>query len=256
VIALVRSLLAIGELNLAQRQTDAAVGWVRSLNRRNPERALIWGVAQAYLEFGYPQRALELLQQWRIETGLRQRLTTLFGAQMNDDDLRLKRLRLQALLSLRKGAYDGEINALTQELRTAAPRLLDGDALISFYADGLLRPLLAAGRIHQAWALLPEICAALAVGSGSKHGARVREISVLLARQVRLEAARGEESSMSREPLTRFLLELWRRDVEKGIWQVVHSVEGAIPLLLALEGPSALVAVGEAAAGGWGKTRE
>ncbi len=254
VIALVRSLLAIGELNLAQRQTDAAVAWVRGLNRRNPERALIWGVAQAYLEFGYPQRSLELLQQWRVETGFRQRLSTFFGAQMNDDDLRLKRLRLQGLLDLHKDKSNGEVDSLVQELRVAGPRLLDGDALISFYVDGLLRPLLTAGRTAQAWTLLPEICGVLAVGSGSKHGARVREISVLLARQARLETASGENSA-SREPLTRFLLELWRGDVKKGIWQVVHSIEGAIPLLLALEGPAALVAIAESAAAGWGETR-
>lgn len=249
-ITLVRSLLAVGDLNIAAEQTGQALVWVRSLQRRNPERALIWGLAEAYIEFGQPLMALELLQQWRAETGIRLRVRSIFGSTFSDDDLRLKRLRLQALLNLRRDAQAGEVDLLLEQLREWAPRLLEGEALISFYADGLLRPLLSAGRTQQAWSLLPQIRAALTSNTGSKHAARVAEICVLLARQMRLESTNRTATSTtatnttdSRNLLAQFLIDLWQTDAAKGEWQAVHSVEGSLPLLLALEGAQALVTI-------------
>ena len=131
-----------------------------------------------------------------------------------------------------------------------APRLLEGEALISFYADGLLRPLLSAGRTQQAWSLLPQIRTALTSNTGSKHAARVAEICVLLARQMRLESTNrtatnttATSTNDSRNLLAQFVIDLWQTDAAKGEWQAVHSVEGSLPLLLALEGAQALVTI-------------
>jgi hypothetical protein len=48
--------------------------------------------------------------------------------------------------------------------------------------------------------------------------------------------------------LCRLVCELWQADTQKGLWQTIHGVEGALPLLLALEGPDALVVVAQAVA--------
>lgn len=247
VIALVRSLLAVEEPALASQQVDAGLAWVRTLPTRNPERALIWGLAEAYLDFNQPQMALTLLQQWREETGMRRWWRNVTVRGLGDDELRLKRLRLAALLQIHGAAMHREIDALLQELRQWAPRLLEGEALISFYVDGLLRPLLNAGRTRQAWALLPLLAPVLANSTGNKHAARVQEIAALLARQVRLELIAGHEAP-SREPLARFAADLLNADSQRGIWQVVHGVEGILPLLMTLEGAQALVTIAHAAA--------
>ena len=253
-IALARGLLAVGDTFRADQEADKALAWVRALGKKNPERALIWGLAEAYLDYGRPDRALELLGEWRNEPGFMERLRARFGPTFGDDDLRIQRLRLQALLDLRGSATGppGEISGVIQQLRLWAPRLLEGEALGEFYADGLLRPLLAAGRVQQATALLPEVLDALAASTGDKHTARVREVAALLARQVRLQAAQPQSASADgaelRALLTQFLLDLWQKDAERGIWQAVHGVEGSLPLVLALDGPDALVTIAEAAA--------
>ncbi|MEZ4614236.1 MAG: hypothetical protein R2867_01800 [Caldilineaceae bacterium] len=50
-----------------------------------------------------------------------------------------------------------------------------------------------------------------------------------------------------RRVIDTFLRELWRENANRGIWQVVHSLEGALPLLLALEGVDALITIAHAA---------
>jgi hypothetical protein len=253
-IALVRGLLAVGDMFRADQETDKALAWVRALGKKNPERALIWGLAEANVDYGRPDRALELLGEWRNEPGFMDRLRARFGPTFGDDDLRIQRLRLQALLELRGStlAPPGEVSAVIEKLRLWAPRLLEGEALSEFYADGLLRPLLAAGRGQQAAALLPDVLDALAASTGDKHTARVREVAALLARQVRLHAAQAQGANGGgaelRALVTRFLLDLWQKDAERGIWQAIHGVEGSLPLVLALDGPDALAAIAEAAA--------
>lgn len=251
-IALVRGFLAVGDMFRADEQAAKALTWVRELGRKNPERALIWGLAEAYLDYGRPDKALDLLGTWRAEPGFMERLRARFGPTFSDDDLRIQRLRLQAMLDLRGTALvaPGEVSTVIQQLRQWAPRLLEGEALSEFYADGLLRPLLAAGRAQQAAALLPEVQAALAASTGEKHTARVREVAALLARQVRLQGTQGAPAAAEdvRPLLARFLVELWETDAGRGIWQAIHGVEGSLPLVLALDGPDALVTIAEAAA--------
>jgi hypothetical protein len=302
-LMLVRSLMALGENTMAAEQAQRALDWAESLTVRNPERALTWGLAEIYLHYQQPQIALQLLARWREPTGWRQQLRQLKGRlwseTINDDELRNRRLRLHALLQLtaQQVSGDGTITAATRlssadtgfttatgvaseeidpakeippllrSLRRAAPRLLDGEALLHFYMDGLLRPLLHTGHEQQAWALLPDLRTALLTTSGNKHAVRVHDLTQLLLTQLRLTQSLADElpprgagpSDRAEVPVQvraahdevrgvveGFLRDLWRDSATRGTWQVVHSLEGALPLLLTLEGPAALVALAQA----------
>jgi hypothetical protein len=250
-IALVRGLLAVDDLAAADSQAQQAMAWARSLPGRNPERALTWGLAEAYLEFGHPHRAIALIDEWRDEAGLFARMRNAFSQNMTDDELRLKRLKLQALLLLNTAGPTPDESKLVQEMVQWGPRLLEGEALVDHLADGLLRPLLAAGRTHDAWALLPALQAALATSSGDKHATRVRQVSALLARQVRLAAATSDVPPDGIEEdhavYANFLAELWAADAARGLWQTVHGMNGSMPLVLALEGPPTVAAIARVA---------
>lgn len=265
VIALVRSLLAVNEVQVADEQVRKAVTWVKSLDKRNPERATIWGLAEVYLEHQMPDAALRLLDHRYAPPTMGERMRKVFQNRPNDDELRDDRLRFQA--RLQQGAtWDKELYALYNQLRQWAPRLLDGEVLMSFYVDGLLRPLLAAGRTDLVWGLLPQVGEALNASSGDKHAAQVHRVTLILANQAAPEiveaimkspaegivASNGNYDNRS-DPLqalselTHFLVRLWESDVRKGLWQTIHGIEGSLALLLALEGPDALMTVAQVA---------
>ncbi len=244
-IALVRGLLALGETRRAAEQTQKALAWARSYAGQNPLRATTWGLAEVYLDHGMPDEALALLEARETPAGFFSRLRTMFQSAVTDDELRDDRLRLRALLQRHPNgsAADGkEIPALLNQLRTWAPKLLDGEALVGFYMDGLLRPLLTTGRRAVAWELLPDVAAALSASLGGRHAMHVQRVSALLAADL------GDEPPAAlRSTAVRFLRELWQAAAKRGIWQMVHSIEGSFPLLLALEGPEALAKIGRAA---------
>lgn len=257
VIALVRALLAMGDAQLADEQVRKAVAWLKSLDKRNPERATIWGLVEVYLEHKMPDAALRLLELRYTPPTMGERMRKVFQNRPNDDELRNDRLRFQALLQ-QGAAWDKELYALYNELRQWAPQLLDGEMLMSFYVDGLLRPLLAAGRADLVWALLPQICAALNASSGDKHTVQVQRITTVLANQAAPEidanyafddvpnGPNGDKGSITNpieahHELAKFLVHLWEGDVRKGLWQTVHGVEGSLSLLMALEGAEALM---------------
>ena len=239
-LALVRGLLAAGEGPLAAEQVGKALAWACTQEGRNPERAITWGLAEIYLKQHEPDRALQLLDRWRTSTGLRQRLRALRGKQLDDDGLRNQSLRLQALLQ--RNSNNREMQKLFTELSAWAPRLLDGEALINFYGQGLLQPLLVAGKYKPVWDLLPKIHTALGKLNGHKHAVRVTEITTLLAQQLAPSAPLHDDPGVS-PILEDFLVKLWQASAQRGIWQCVHSIEGSLPLLLALEGPQALVTI-------------
>jgi hypothetical protein len=265
-LALVRGLLAVGEPQLAEEQAKSALSWARSQQSRNPERAITWGLAQIYLEYGQPDRALQLLDLWREPTGWRQRWQSVLGKRLDDDTLRLRGLRLRSLLQRggphREGdlrLYSQEVRRLLAELRTWAPRLLEGEALVNFYLDNLFRPLLVAGKLGQAWDLLAELVQVLNRTGGDKHANHVREVARQLRHQLLLATVATASSNGDHpaaepsaippelsEPLRKFLINLWQTSAQRGPWQIVHSLEGSLPLLLALEGPLALVALARA----------
>jgi hypothetical protein len=264
-LSLVRGLLAVDEPALAQEEAQRALAWARSRPDRNPERAIIWGLTGIYLDYGLPAQALQWLAQWREPTGWRHRFETLWRNPMDDDALRLRSLRLRALLQQGPPAGDAatlrtyarELQQLETDLRTWAPRLLEGEALVHAYVDWLLRPLLAAGKWSQVASLLPTLVQALNNTSGSKHATEVTTVTALLAQYWRttlapqpsptngnseLEASNSVQPDLQvRQTLELFLADLWRADAHRSAWQIVHGLEGSIPLLIALEGTSALV---------------
>jgi hypothetical protein len=211
-LELVRGLLAVDEPAMAEEQAQRALAWARARADRNPERAVTWGLADIYLEHGRPDQALRWLAQWREPAGLRlwSRLESLWGKQLDDDTLRLHGLRLRALLQ-RDGVqgdaaalrtYTKEVQSLVSELREWAPRLLEGEALINFLADNLLRPLLTAGKHNQAWSILPELVKTLSTTSGNKHVTHVAAIATLLAQQLRLADPADGRWRAQRAPAT------------------------------------------------------
>ncbi len=269
-LSLVRGLLAVDEAQLAYEQARHALNWARAQHNRNPERAITWGLAQIYLERGEPDKALQLLELWRAPVGWRYRLQAWLGRGFDDDTLRLRALRWRALLQ-RGGvhgnaadlrAYTQELRTLYNELRTWATRLLDGEALVNFYIDALFQPLLAAGKGQQAWELLPELIKLLNTTTGDKLAAHVATIVRLLLHQLRLATAHqpinpantsappisGNGSSSPgpselHETIISFLVNLWQSSAQRGTWQVIHSLEGALPLLVTLAGPQTLVTI-------------
>ncbi len=268
-----RALLDAGDPQLAAEQVNKALSWVKSLDKRNPERATIWGLAEVYLAHGMADEALRLLDTRVASPSLSERMRRTFQNRPNDDELRDNRLRFQARLQ-QGAAWDKELETLFQQLVQWGPRLLDGEVLMSLYMDGLLRPLLATGRTDLVWQLLPQIRDALAVSSGDKHTMQVQRIATLLAAEAAPDLTSHAHSSpengadpapsvLSADPgqahtaLAHFLVELWETDVQKGLWQTIHGIEGSCPLLLALEGPTALLLLAQAVArdgGQWAQT--
>lgn len=264
VITLVRSLLVVGDMRGAEAQVEKALGWLKSLDKRNPERATIWGLAEVYLDAEMPEMALRLLDTRVAPPTLGERLRRMVNNRPTDDELRDNRLRLQALLQAQP-VWDKEHQALYDQLRQWAPRLLEGEALVSFYVDGLLRPLLH-GQAEQVWPLLDDVRVALGTGSGEKHARQVQRVATVLAEHavpqeldaaypVDPDAQNGDGDAMlsvdATDPtqayaaLTRFVLDLWQDDVPKGLWQTIHGIEGTLGLVLALDGPASLALVAQ-----------
>jgi len=272
-LTLVRGLLKMDEPQLAAEQAERALAWARAQQSRNPARALTWGLAEIYLQYKQPQVALRWLERWREPTSWQQKVRTFWGERPDDDALRNSSLRFKALLQAHyqtassspvTTARAKEIRTLFRKLQTWAPRLLEGEALIHFYVDSLLQPLLAANLQKQVWELLPPIGTALATTSGNKHAVRVAEVANLLAQQLAVSdqasQERGQEDSAQeasaahspavmrtaiRPHIDSFFTALWESSAQRGTWQTVHSIEGSLPLLLAAEGPAALVTIAQ-----------
>jgi hypothetical protein len=254
VIELVRGLLARGDAALAREQVQKGLTWARAYPGRNPERALIWGIAEIYLERDEPQHALAILDQRRGETGFFNRLRSRFSRKLTDDELHDDGLRLRAWL-LQDRVSANELNTLVTRLNTWAPRLLDGEARVSFLVDTMLKPLLLSGRTRLALSLLPTLQDALRTGVGEKHAARVAGVATALAAEFArpvddaVELAEAVPAALppvapldaaTRTALEQFMRSIWQNDAGRGLWQVIHGIEGALPLLLALEGPQAV----------------
>ena len=48
-------------------------------------------------------------------------------------------------------------------------------------------------------------------------------------------------TAADRQRLAQFLVDVWNADVQRGLWQTIHGIEGTLPLILALDGPQSLV---------------
>jgi tetratricopeptide (TPR) repeat protein len=266
VISLVRALLATGEAELAEEQAQKGLAWARAYPGRNPERALTWGLAEVYLERQQSDRALALLDQWDQPATFVQRMRGIFGRKLNDDELRNGGLRLRALLQ-RERTTANDIQRLVAQLASAAPQLLEGEALVTYLLDDLLQPLLASGRTKLALTVLPVLGAALRTGTGEKHAARVSNVGGVLATELmpplaeRLDPSRGSEVEAGvlppevRAAIEQFLTDIWRSNAQRGLWQTVHGIHGGLRLVELLEGPESVAAIGAFAAGAgesWG----
>ncbi len=249
VISLVRALLAAGEAELAEEQAQKGLIWARAYHGRNPERALTWGLSEVYLERRQSDRALTLLDQWEQPGGFMQRMRGLFGRKLDDDELRNNGLRLRALLQ-RERTNANDIQRLVGQLLNAAPQLLDGEALVSYLLDDLLRPLLASGRTKLALSVLPVLGNALRSGTGEKHAARVGHVAGILAAELvppepeRLDPSRDADPTLTtltpeaRTAIQQFLTELWRSNAQRGLWQTVHGIHGGLDPRAAVGGPT------------------
>lgn len=277
-IEVVSGLLETGQDQFADMQAQAALTWARDRNERTPERAIIWGIADAYLDNDRADRAIQILAVLDDVPNQRNAFSRFFRGEWSaddsftDEDLRSGKLRLRAFLQKEmqhadlNGAasseatvetaagFDAQISpqtdALIRELCGWAPQLLEGEALINFYLDGILEPLLAAGKSRYAWGLLPQLRDALLAVRGSKHAARVAQITKPLADRLDAYAAQNDpaHTAAMRRRLEEFSVLLWQENARRGIWQAVYGIDGSLPMLLALEGPDALVEIANAAA--------
>lgn len=272
-IELVSGLLETGQEQYADMQAQAALAWARSLPERMPERATIWGMAEAYLDHHRAERAIQLLDALQSVPTERGFFARFFSGdwsgegEYTDEDLRSGKLRLRAYLQremqvaqAQNGAipqtvvFDEQVSpqtdALIRELCGWAPQLLEGEALINFYLDGILEPLLEAEKSRYAWGLLPQFREALLTVRGTKHAARVVQITKPLAQSLNSNIAQMDPNftAAMRRRLEEFSVMLWQDNSQKGIWQAVYGVDGSLPMLLVLEGPDALVEIANAAA--------
>ena len=259
VISLVRALLAAGEAQLAEEQAQKGLAWARAYHGRNPARALTWGLSEVYLERRQSDCALALLDQWEQPAGFMQRMRDLFGRRLDDDELRNNGLRLRALLQ-RERTNASDIQRLVTQLLDAAPQLLDGEALVSYLVDDLLRPLLATGRTRLALSVLPLLAKALCSGTGEKHAARVGHVAGILAAELappqpeRLDPLHDVDPTLSaltpevRAAIEQFLTDLWRSNAQRGLWQTVHGIHGGLVLVQLLEGAGSVEAIANFAA--------
>ena len=140
--------------------------------------------------------------------------------------------------------------ALLDQLIHWAPQLLEGEALVNFCVDGLLVPLLAAGKVRHAWGLLPLLSRAVHTLHGSKHAHQVDAVLHPFADYLRQIDGRTEPEQINamRKPLADFMLNLWKENARQGIWQAVYGIDGSLYMLLTLEGAEAVMAVADAAA--------
>ncbi|HQY91643.1 hypothetical protein [Caldilinea sp.] len=250
-IGLVRGLLAVEEPALAEEQIQKGLEWAHAYPGRNPERALIWGLAQVYLERNQPDKALTILDAWREPTGFWHNVRTFFARSLNDDDLRGDGLRLRALLlqEIPSARNQAILKREVDTLLAWAPRLLDGEALVNFMVDNLLAPLLVSGRAQLALSVLPALQNTLRARSGEKHAARLNNLSHLLVNELGAEFKQETATSPNgqtalatvRSAVEQFIVAIWQADSQRGLWQTVHGIAGVLPLLIALDGPEAVV---------------
>lgn len=253
IIALAGALLGVGQAHSARTQIQAALTWAESLPERTPERAMRWGLAEVYLKCHQPEQALSLLGK-RPQPSFWKRMRHMFRDTLGDAELRTDRIRFQALLqqglTVPGQSLSAPVRTLLAELRTWAPRLLEGEALLNFYIDGMLRPLFAAQQWDESWPLLPAIQETLPTIHGSRHANRVGELSTLLCHQFQTHLSHLEmdAADRARKALEDFVLALWESNSAGGIWQAIYGVEGTLPILMLLEGPAAVVHIAQVAA--------
>lgn len=159
-----------------------------------------------------------------------------------------------------------ELDKLIHTLSTWAPQLLDGEALIVFYRDSLLIPLLNAGKVRYAWGLLSHIREALLKLQSNKMPTRLQQIAQPMTEQIvaltRYESEIAQHSGGASEPhlaertgsqaeamtayLIEFMASLWETSAEREIWPAIYAIEGCLSAIVTLFGPDPLVEIAQA----------
>jgi hypothetical protein len=253
VVSLVRGLLEADEEITADLEVEKALDWLKARGDRNLERVTIWGLAEVFLDHRQPDKALALLPR-RSKPGFIYRIRKNMEKLVDEEDLREDRVRLQAALQGGKspdadGVADAE--ALFEKIRTWAPKLLDGEALVGYHLHTLTF-LLNLGQVGMVWRLLPDVADALVGVGGNKHAVRADELAHLLAPLTRIQ---GPDQPQADRFVRQFVGKLWEANADGGIWQAVYGVGGSLPLILALDGPESLTAIAHFTAqhgGDWG----
>ncbi len=237
--ALVEALLDAGDLETAQAQTEKALAWAQSLPERHPERLTIRGIAEAFLAHNLPEQALALLDRKRPPS-FAARMRRLLRNLVDEETLREEALRLHAALLL--GDTDKAALHLSR-IRRWAPKTLEGKALALFMADHVLEPLLASPYERMLWGFLPDLEKALDGIVGRELPARVEEVSLRLVQRLAAQNVDGGPLASDDGPgaAADFLVGLWRRSAQRGLWQTVYAIGGSLPLFMALAGPEAVV---------------
>ncbi len=252
---LVAALLQAGDEANAAAQTQAGVRWAQSLAEHHPERLTIWGIVEAYLAQGKAETALAVLNQRRPASfGVRMR--RLFGEKPNEEALREEALRMHAALLSQEGSQGGgEDRAVIHlsHVRRWAPNLLEGKALALFYTENVLEPLLSARNDRMLWAFLPDLCRALGGIVSREFPTRVEDVCEKLVRRLTLrQAEEGDDQDATaleeeRAVLGDFLVQLWEQSADQSVWQTVYAVGGTLPLVIALAGSEATMAIAQLA---------
>ena len=257
VVSLVRGLLAADEEITADLEVDKALVWLRATDDRNLERVTIWGLAEAFLHHRQPGKALALLPQ-RSKPGILYRFRKNYQKFADEEDLREDRIRLEAALLGDRGGVNGSVmvaDDLFERVRTWAPKLLEGEALVTYYAR-LLDALLRTEQLGMVWRLLPDVVDALVGVGGNKHVVRANELAHMLAPLLQIQ---GPDRPQADRALRTFVDKLWQGNAKQGIWQAVYGIGGILPLVLALDGAEAVTAIARFTAqngSGWGQLVE
>ncbi|RLT38970.1 MAG: hypothetical protein DWI57_11070 [Chloroflexi bacterium] len=254
---LVAALLQSGDAAGAAHQTQMGVRWAQSLVEHHPERLVIWGIVEVYLAQGKAQNALALLDQ-RRPPSLAVRMRRLLGEKPNEEALREEALRMHAALLQAEGGEDQAVLHLSH-VRRWAPGLLEGKALALFYTENVLEPLLSAQNERMLWSFLPDLRRALGGIVSREFPTRVEDVCTklvrrLLRRQTETDNENDPRLQEERASLGEFLIQLWEQSVAQGMWQTVYAVGGSLPLLIALAGCEAVLAIAQVAASegaGW-----
>lgn len=248
---LVAALLQTGDETAAAAQTQSGVRWAQSLAEYHPERLTIWGIVEAYLAQGKAETALAVLNQRRPASfGVRMR--RLFGEKPNEEALREEALRMHAGLLQESGGASQAVIHLSH-VRRWAPNLLEGKALALFYTENVLEPLLSARNDRMLWAFLPDLCRALGGIVSREFPTRVEDVCEKLVRRLALrQAEEGDDQDAAaleeeQAVLGDFLVQLWEQSADQSVWQTVYAVGGALPLVIALAGSEAAMAIAQLA---------
>lgn len=280
ILSLINGLLERKEYATAQEQAVKSMIWAASLPEKTPARTLNRGIASAFIEHDLPEIALQILdtdspdeRDWRYAI---RRLVTgrWFGDEFTDEQLYASRLKLAGYLHDLHVEHDStagqhqmndssntshprtdvddelpqHIDQIVRDLSGWAAYLLNGEALVSFYLNSLLYPLLRVGKTRYAWGLLPYFKDALLNLQSNKMASRIDQVCRPYAAQISANLdldPEGQGKSMEIH-FNKFLGELWRESAKRGIWPTVYAIEGSLPSLIKLRGPEPIIEIAQA----------